>query len=167
MKQMNKFNFKNLFVLDLANNHQGSLEHGKRVIQEHANIVNKHKVRAAFKFQFRDLPQFVHADEQANPTNKHVPRFLSTRLTWKDFEELLKEVRANNLLAMCTPFDEASVDKIVSMGFDIIKIASCSSRDWPLVEKVADSGLPIVASTRSSHSSKALAGMVVTELEMV
>tara|TARA_A100001015_G_scaffold172187_1_gene191346 strand:- start:4235 stop:5794 length:1560 start_codon:yes stop_codon:yes gene_type:complete len=147
MKQMNKFNFKNLFVLDLANNHQGSLEHGKRVIQEHANIVNKHKVRAAFKFQFRDLPQFVHADEQANPTNKHVPRFLSTRLTWKDFEELLKEVRANNLLAMCTPFDEASVDKIVSMGFDIIKIASCSSRDWPLVEKVADSGLPIVAST--------------------
>ena len=48
---------------------------------------------------------------------------------------------------MCTPFDEASVHKIIEMGFDLIKVASCSARDWPLLEKVAASGLPIIAST--------------------
>jgi N-acetylneuraminate synthase len=48
---------------------------------------------------------------------------------------------------MCTPFDEASVAKIMNMGFDIIKVASCSARDWPLLERIAGSGLPIVAST--------------------
>ena len=33
------------------------------------------------------------------------------------------------------------------MDFDVIKVASCSARDWPLLEKVAASGIPVVAST--------------------
>lgn len=147
MKNMRKFNFQDLFVLDLANNHQGSVAHGTRILQECADVVERHGVRAVMKFQFRDLPEFVHVDERANPANKHVPRFLSTRLTWGEFSELVAAVRSRNLLAMCTPFDEASVQKIVEMGFDLIKVASCSARDWPLLERVAASGLPIIAST--------------------
>jgi sialic acid synthase SpsE/quercetin dioxygenase-like cupin family protein len=147
MNKIKNFNFKNLFVLDLANNHQGNVSHGTRIINECADIINKHEVRAAIKFQFRDLPDFVHQDERENPTNKHVPRFLSTRLSWNDFSELLNAVRKRNLLAMCTPFDEKSVDKIIELGFDLIKVASCSARDWPLLEKIADSGLPVIAST--------------------
>ena len=147
MKHLANFNFKDLFVLDLANNHQGQLTHGVSIIQECANVVERHGVRAAMKFQFRDLPEFVHCEERESPTNKHVPRFLSTKLSWDDFSELLAVVRRHNLLAMCTPFDEVSVDKIVDLGFDLIKVASCSARDWPLLEKVASSGLPIIAST--------------------
>jgi N-acetylneuraminate synthase len=147
MKNLQKFNFKDLYVLDIANNHQGSVTHGTQIIQRCAEIVNKHGVRAAFKFQFRDLPNFIHKDERSNPTNKHVPRFLSTQLNWGDFDELLSAVRNVGLLGMCTPFDEASVAKIVQMRFDIIKVASCSARDWPLLEKIAGAGLPIIAST--------------------
>lgn len=141
------FDFKDLFVLDVANNHQGSVEHGIKIIDGCADVVKKHGVRAAMKFQFRDLPDFVHKDEQTNPTNKNVPRFLSTRLDWSQFGELVAAVRRRGLLAMCTPFDEASVEKIVELGFDIIKVASCSARDWPLLERVAGSGLPVIAST--------------------
>ncbi len=147
MKHFHKFNFKDLHVLDVANNHQGSVAHGKRIINECAEVVKRHGVRAAMKFQFRDLPEFVHLDERSNPTNKHVPRFLSTQLSWANFEELIAVVRSQGLLAICTPFDEPSVQKIVEMGFDVIKVASCSARDWPLLEKVAASGLPIIAST--------------------
>jgi N-acetylneuraminate synthase len=143
----NNFDFRDLFVLDLANNHQGDVEHGKRVIREHGAAVAEAGVRAAMKFQFRDLPDFVHPDDQKSSTNKHVPRFLSTRLPWKAYEEMLAEVRAQGLLAMCTPFDEASVAQIERMGFDIIKVASCSAADWPLLERVAASGLPVIAST--------------------
>ena len=46
---------------------------------------------------------------------------------------------------MCTPFDE-SVDIIVDMGFDIIKIASCSAEDC-LCGKSIRSGLPLICST--------------------
>jgi sialic acid synthase SpsE/quercetin dioxygenase-like cupin family protein len=141
------FEFEDLFVLDLANNHQGSVEHGRAIIEYCADLVQRNEVRAAIKFQFRDLPDFVHVDEQRRPTNKHVPRFLSTLLPWEGFGELLSAVRSKGLLAMCTPFDEASVDKIVEMGFDLIKIASASATDWPLLERVAASGLPVLAST--------------------
>jgi sialic acid synthase SpsE/quercetin dioxygenase-like cupin family protein len=147
MKNLRNFDFRNLFVLDLANNHQGSVSHGKRVIQEHAKVIERHNIRAAIKFQFRDLPEFIHIDERENSSNKHVPRFLSTQLTWSNFAELLDTVRCHNLFSICTPFDEASVDKIVELGFDLIKVASCSAGDWPLLEKVASSGLPIIAST--------------------
>ena len=142
-----RFDFEDLFVLDLANNHQGSVDHGRAIIAYCAEAAERHGIRAAIKFQFRDLPDFVHIDEQREPTNKHVPRFLSTLMPWEGFAELLAEVRSRGLLAMCTPFDEASVDRIVEMGFDLIKIASASATDWPLLEKVAASGLPVIAST--------------------
>jgi sialic acid synthase SpsE/quercetin dioxygenase-like cupin family protein len=142
-----RFDFEDLFVLDLANNHQGSVAHGRAIIDHCADVAQRHGAKVAVKFQFRDLPDFVHADERANPTNKHVPRFLSTMMPWEGFEELLAAVRSHGLLAMCTPFDESSVDRIVDMGFDLIKIASASATDWPLVERVAASGLPVVAST--------------------
>ncbi|MFN7193570.1 MAG: hypothetical protein ACK5U4_19210, partial [Rhodospirillales bacterium] len=77
-----KFDFEDLFVLDLANNHQGSVAHGTAIIEACAEVAKRHGVKAAIKFQFRDLPEFVHKDERANPTNKHVPRFLSTQLGW-------------------------------------------------------------------------------------
>ena len=35
---------------------------------------------------------------------------------------------------MCTPFDENSAATIAEMGFDLIKVASCSAKDWPLIE---------------------------------
>jgi len=141
------FNFDDLIVLDLANNHQSSVEHGKAVIRGAAEAMRKHGVRAAMKFQFRQLDSFIHPAHRKQSDNKHVARFLTTELKRSDFQALLDEVRAQNLLAMCTPFDEASVDVICDMGFDILKIASCSATDWPLLEAAADAGLPIVCST--------------------
>ena len=141
------FDFRNLFILDLANNHQGSVEHGLEIIRRHAEVVRDYGVRAAIKFQFRDLDTFIHPNHTGGSSNKHIGRFLSTRLSRSDHERLLEEVRKQGLFAMCTPFDEASVGAISDMGFDIIKVASCSARDWPLIESVAETNLPVVFST--------------------
>ena len=42
-----RFDFKDLFVLDLANNHQGSLEHGRRVVREVGAVAGRDDVRWA------------------------------------------------------------------------------------------------------------------------
>ena len=146
-ERIDNFDFNDLFVLDMANNHQGSVEHGLKIIDAFADLAEKHQVRAAMKFQFRNLDTFVHVDHLTGSTNKHVPRFLSTRLSWEQFAQLRNRVLERGMIAMCTPFDEISVDKVLEMGFDIIKVASCSARDWPLLDKVAGTGLPIIAST--------------------
>ncbi len=142
-----QFNFADLFVLDLANNHQGSLEHGRRIVREFGEVVRKHGVRATLKFQFRQLDSFVHPEHQQGSEHKQVKRFLSTKLGKAEFGELVAEVKRQGMITMCTPFDEASVEVILELGFDLIKVASCSARDWPLLETVANAGKPVIFST--------------------
>ena len=113
-----KFDFENLFTLEMANNHQGSVAHGKKIIQEMGKIAKKHNVRTAIKFQFRHIDTFIHPDYLKDTSNKHVSRFLSTRLTKEQFEELIQEARKNGLLTMSTPFDEASVEMLEKMDID-------------------------------------------------
>ena len=141
------FDFKDLFILDMANNHQGDVEHGLNIIRSFAKVVKDHDARAALKFQFRQLDTFIHPDHQKHSDHKQVQRFMSTRLSWDKFQVMLDAVRANGMVTMCTPFDEASVDIICDMGFEVIKVASCSGKDWPLLEKVADADKPVIFST--------------------
>jgi N-acetylneuraminate synthase len=144
---MTEFDFNDLFILDLANNHQGSVDHGLKVIRECGKIVRKHKVRAALKFQFRQLDTFIHPAHKKTSDNKHIPRFLATRLSDKEWQALFDAVKDEGMLSMCTPFDDESVPVITDMGFDIIKVASCSAKDWPLLEAIADSFMPVIIST--------------------
>ena len=86
------FDFRDLFVLDLANNHQGSVEHGKKIIQAMSEVCNKHGVRAAIKFQFRQLDTFIHPDHQQGSELKYIQRFQSTRMERDEFEAMLDEI---------------------------------------------------------------------------
>ncbi len=141
-----KFDFTDLFTLEMANNHQGSVDHGLKIINEMAKVVHKHGVKACVKLQFRDMDTFIHPADKKKTDNKHVPRFLSTKLTRKDFKVLVDATRKAGLVTMATPFDEASVDLVKDLNVDILKIASCSAKDWPLLEKAATAGKPMIVS---------------------
>ena len=95
----NKFNFDNLFTLDLANNHLGSVEHGTNVINELGSVVNNLGVKAAVKFQFRDtLDTFVHPDFKNRDDVKHIPWFIQTYMDKKGYQELIKVIRKNTAI---------------------------------------------------------------------
>jgi len=143
----NAFSFENLIVYDLANNHQGDPEHASRVIREIGKVNAAAGTRGALKFQFRQLDTFIHPDFQNRTDHKYVKRFSETRLSMEQFGNLVPLVKKSGLLTMSTPFDEESVDVICDMGLDIIKIASCSADDRPLIEKVARVNKPVVIST--------------------
>jgi sialic acid synthase SpsE/mannose-6-phosphate isomerase-like protein (cupin superfamily) len=141
------FEFADLFIFDLANNHQGDVGHGVRIARELGEIARANSVRAALKLQFRDLPDFIHPAHREGSDNPHVGRFLSTALGADDFRKIVDETREQGLVTMCTPFDEASVQQIVSMEIEVVKVASCSAVDWPLLETIAESNKPVVVST--------------------
>ena len=42
-------NFEDLFVFEVANNHQGSVSHGKKIIDEMSKIALKYNLKAAIK----------------------------------------------------------------------------------------------------------------------
>ena len=143
------FDFRNLFVLDLANNHQGSVEHG----------VGGH-------------PPACGSGAQAWRAGGHQisvprPRYLrppgpcarehDTSTSPASFRRALSRARTSNACSTrlsgkgCTrcarPSTRHSAQLIAEMGFDLIKVASCSAKDWPLIEAVAETNLPVVFST--------------------
>lgn len=142
-----KFNFANLFIFEMANNHQGSIEHGLRIVRELSDIAKTAGIRAAVKLQFRELDSFIHPQHKEQTDNKHIPRFLSTRLGEVQFLDMISEIKRHGFVSMVTPFDEPSVDMIARLGVDVIKIGSCSANDWPLLEKIAETGKPVICST--------------------
>lgn len=139
--------FDGMFVLDLANNHQGRVEHALQIIEACGRVVKANAVTAAFKFQFRHLETFIHPGHRTGSTNKHIPRFLGTSLTPSDFGRLTDAVRQSGMRTMATPFDEESVRLIEDLDIEIIKIASCSAGDWPLLERVSLQNRPVIVST--------------------
>ena len=151
---MKKINFEKLFIFELANNHQGSVEHGKNIIKEMGKIAKKYSLNAAVKLQYRQLDTFIHPDYRNDKNAKHISRFLSTELSKDNFFELVQEIKKNDMLTMCTPFDEESVDIILEHKIEIIKIASCSADDWPLLEKIVKTDKPIIASTGGLNISE-------------
>ncbi len=147
-------NVKPLFIFEMANNHQGSVEHGKTIIRSLKEACEGYEGRFDFavKFQFRDLDTFIHPAFRERTDVKNVKRFQDTRLSLEQYASLLLEVRANGFAAVCTPFDEVSVQNIEALGFDCIKIASCSFGDWPLLEKIASVRKPVIASAAGSET---------------
>lgn len=142
--------FHNLFIFEMANNHMGSLNHGLRMIHEFAEVKKRYDYNFAFKFQFRDIDTFIHPNYKDRMDLKYVKRFAETKLSVKEFEILKSELGKNGFISICTGFDEKSIDLIEKMDFDIIKIGSCSFTDWPLLERIALTDKPIIASTGGS-----------------
>jgi sialic acid synthase SpsE/quercetin dioxygenase-like cupin family protein len=135
-----------LFVLELANNHMGSVEHGKAAIRAFREVTQDLPYKFAFKLQYRQLETFIHPAYRGSAEYSYVKRFEETRLRSEEFKALRDAIRDAGFLAMCTPFDEASVDLIEEHDFDIVKIGSCSFTDWPLLERVVQVDKPIIAS---------------------
>ena len=145
---------RDLFIFDLANNHQGDMDHARRIIDGVADAVTKHGVRGALKFQFRHLDTFIHPQFRERRDIKHIPRFIETALSPDNYSTLAQHIRDRGLLTMSTPFDEVSVELLIEIGIDTIKIASCSAGDWPLLTRVCEEDKPVVVSTAGLSMSK-------------
>lgn len=61
--------------------------------------------------------------------------------------ELKQHCEERGLMFLSTPFDEESLDLLVSLGVDALKLGSGDTTNRPLIEQCALSGLPLVLST--------------------
>ena len=143
---MRKINSRPLFVFEMANNHQGNVKHGLRIIREIYKVSKKFNFNFGFKLQHRDIDTFIHPDFKERFDIKYVKRFSETKLGEDDYRTLKDEIEKLGFLSICTPFDENSVDFIEKLNFNILKIGSCSFTDWPLLERIAKINKPIVGS---------------------
>jgi N-acetylneuraminate synthase len=136
-----------LIIADLANNHNGSVELAKIMCLELADLQNQFGFRIVMKLQYRNLDTFIAQKYKGDHSFSYIKRFEETALTWNDFSEITKYAKAVGLLTAATPFDEISVGYVLDHGHDILKVASASATDWPLLNSICATDTPTVVST--------------------
>jgi len=134
------------FILEMANNHQGSVSHAKAIIDDFEQVTKEYDLNVGLKVQFRNLDTFIHPDYKQSDL-KYVKRFNETRLEVEDFREILNYAKTKGMKTVATPFDNESLSLFDELDVDILKIASCSSDDWPLLRAVAKVQRKIIFST--------------------
>lgn len=142
--------FDELFVLELANNHWGKLERGLKIINDFAKIVRFNNVRATIKLQFRDVDNFIHKDFRDRADIRYIKKTIETQLSREEIAILVQEIRKVGCIPSATPFDEASVDLCEELDLPVIKLASSDINDWFLIERIAKTKKPVIASSGGS-----------------
>lgn len=142
--------FEDLFVLELANNHWGSLQRGKKIVDEFSRVVRYNNVRASIKLQLRDVENFIHRDYRNRQDIRYIKKTLDTQMSRQDFSELFEYIMKAGCIPSATPFDEASVKFLDELGLPFVKIASSDLNDWILIEAIAKLKKPVIVSTGGS-----------------
>lgn len=158
--------FKNLIVLDIANNHNGDIKHGLQMVRAFAFLIKKYQgvFELGIKIQLRNLdknadPPFIHPHNREDKGG-YIERFLSTALSYDEHNLILGTARDMGFKTLATPLDERSVTEAVTMNVDFLKVASCSALDWPLLREISKQNKPVILSTgglNEAEVSKAVA----------
>ncbi len=138
------------YIFEMANNHNGSVKHAKKIIDEFAALANSFDIKAGIKLQLRQLQSFIHKDYLESDL-KYVKRFRETELGKEDFKKIFEYIRKKKLSTIATPFDNESLPLFKELDLSIIKIASCSIDDWALLKEVAQINKKIVISTAGAE----------------
>lgn len=142
--------FEELFVLELANNHWGKLERGLKIIADFSKIVRFNNVRATIKLQIRDVDNFIHKDFRDREDIRYIKKTRDTQLSREDLARLVQAIVKAGCIPSATPFDEASVDFCEELDLPLIKLASSDINDWFLIERIAKTKKPVIASSGGS-----------------
>jgi N-acetylneuraminate synthase/sialic acid synthase len=145
-----KNNFKtDVFIIaEVGQNHQGELNLAREYIKVFANAGAD-----AIKIQTRNN-KYLFSTEGYNAQYQSENAFASTYGEHREHLELkpewlpiLKEDCVKyGVKFMSTPFDEPSLELLLRLDIDILKIASFDLGNLPFIDKMAKSGKPIVIS---------------------
>lgn len=137
------------FIAEIGLCHNGSVDVAKALVdlavKSGADMV---------KFQKRDVPNLA-IGSVLDAEDKRFPSFGSTyravrefiEFGREEFDEVFAYCAKRGILATCTPFDIPSLQFLKKYDLPLLKIASHSVTNLPLLEEAAKCGVPVLMST--------------------
>ncbi len=127
---------KILIVAEIGNNHEGSFDVAVNMIEAAV-----HSGVDAVKFQTIVPDLFVRSSE-----TKRLEQLKRFQFSYEEFANLKKVADREGVIFLSTPFDLESVIFLAPL-VPAFKIASGDNNFYPLLQKVAETGKPIILST--------------------
>ena len=135
-------------IAEVGNNHQGSLDHAKRLIEMAATAGVD-----SVKFQMRSMETLYGASTKRNVDSmdlgaQYTSDLLSKfQLSDEQLFEAFDFCKAHGVEPMCTPWDLKSLEKLEKYGLAALKIASADFTNHELLSAAAETNIPLICST--------------------
>ena len=147
------FNFNNnkrFFIAEIGNNHNGSIDAAKKMID-----LSIEAGADCVKFQMRDLKTLYRKKSlQKNGDDlgsEYIIDLLRRfELTTEQHYELYNYCLDKDILYMCTPWDLDSLNRLENFGVQAYKVASADLTNIPLLGELAKTKKPLILSTGMS-----------------
>ena len=154
-----KLNNQNcLIIAEAGVNHNGSIKRAEKLIktakQNGADFI-KFQTYKAEKLTIKKSPRFWNWKGEVNKKGGQFESYKKLDVfEYEDYKKLKKICDHYNIEFLSTPFDIGAVEMLKKVGVKAFKVASCDITNYPLLEKVAKSNLPILLSTGASNISE-------------
>jgi N-acetylneuraminate synthase (EC 2.5.1.56) len=151
-------------IAEIGNNHNGSVEEAKRLVD--SAIASG---ADCVKFQMRDLKTCYVGDMgadsiEADLGTQYVLGLLERfQLSDQEFAEIFKYCEERSILAICTPFDLTSADKLQRLGVVAYKVSSADLTNHELLQYLAAKKLPLIVSTGMSDEQEIVDSVALLE----
>lgn len=137
-------------IAEVGVNHNGSLENGLRLVDIAAEAGAD-----AVKIQTYSTPELIIDDVAKAPyqmettTKTESQRQMLEKLEIDEafHREIMAYCESREITFLSTPYGEDSLDLLIKLGVSAIKIASTDTTNLLFLEKVANTGLPVILAT--------------------
>lgn len=143
---------KPYLIAEMSGNHNGSLDTALDIVDAAADAgadaIKLQTFTADSMTLDIDHPDFVINNPESLWYGRRIHDLYAEAATpWEWHQPILERARSKGIECFSSPFDNAAVDFLVSLGVPCLKIASLESIDLPLVRYAASTGLPLIIST--------------------
>jgi N-acetylneuraminate synthase len=139
-------------ISEIGINHNGDFELAKKLIE-----LSVDAGADCVKFQMRDMTSLYNNsgnpdDIKENLSTQYILDLLSKfQLTKDQMFELFDYCKELNVIPLCTPWDESTLDDLEEYGMSAYKLSSADLTNHNLIDKVIKTGKPLIISTGMSY----------------
>lgn len=156
---------KTFIIAEIGVNHNGDMDIARRLIDVAAEAgadAAKFQTFKAASLIVAGTPTVAY-QKKNSAENDQYQLLKSLELDEDAHQSLLEHAKARGIEFMSTGFDIASLDFLINLGISRIKIPSGEITNVPLIERAAESGLPLIISTGMADLEEVGAAISVAE----
>lgn len=141
---------RTLIIAEAGVNHNGDLEIARELVRVAARAgadIVKFQTFVASKITAAHAPKAEYQKATTDTGESQQEMIARLELSRADHEALIEECDKAGITFFSTGFDEESLDMLVELGIDRIKVPSGELTNLPLLRHMASKGLPVILST--------------------
>lgn len=145
---------KTFIISEIGNNHNGSFDRAIEMIDDSIEVGVD-----CVKFQMRHIEEVyrrssLEKDGEDLGTEYVIDLLMRFELTLDEHKKVAEYCKQKGILYMCTAWDAKSIDVLESYGVTAYKVASADLTNMPLLDKLSNTGKPLILSTGMSKEDE-------------